>query len=98
MVLGPWSLVPWWAEDSGHEDAPIATVVVGALTTLFFLVPGLSVTVRRFHDVGLSGWLYLLFFVLSFVYIGGVIIFVITLLPSQKHDNKWGPVPEGIRL
>ena len=46
----------------------------------------------------MSGWLYLLFFVLSFVYIGGIVILVITLLPSQKHDNKWGAVPDGIRM
>lgn len=80
------------------DGAPIATSVLTVIAVLFFLVPMLAVTVRRFHDVGLSGWLYLLFFVLSFVYIGGIIIFVLTLLPSQKHDNKWGPVPAGVLL
>lgn len=77
---------------------PFVTMVVMGLAVLFFMVPAISVTVRRFHDVGLSGWLYLLFVVLSFVYIGGIIIFVITLIASQKHDNKWGPVPSGIRM
>jgi uncharacterized membrane protein YhaH (DUF805 family) len=77
---------------------PFVTMVVMGLAVLFFMVPAISVTVRRFHDVGLSGWLYLLFVVLSFVYIGGIIIFVITLIASQKHDNKWGPVPQGIRM
>lgn len=80
------------------DGSPVATGIVLTLTLLFFFLPTIAVTVRRFHDVGLSGWLYLLFIVLSLIYIGGIIIFVITLLPSQKHDNKWGPVPEGIRL
>jgi uncharacterized membrane protein YhaH (DUF805 family) len=81
-----------------EDDGPIVAGILGGIAILFFFVPTIAVAVRRFHDVGLSGWLYLLFFVLSFVYIGGIIIFVISLLPSQKHDNKWGPVPEGIRL
>lgn len=80
------------------DSGPIFSAILGAIAILFFFLPAIAVTVRRFHDVGLSGWLYLLFFVLSFAYIGGIIIFVITLLPSQKHDNKWGPVPEGIRF
>jgi uncharacterized membrane protein YhaH (DUF805 family) len=51
--------------------------------------------VRRIHDMGLSGWFYLLVFV---PYIGALIVFVFTLLPSQRQDNRWGSVPEGIRL
>lgn len=81
-----------------NGDGPVATVVVMVLGLLFFFLPGIAITVRRFHDVGLSGWLYLLFIVLSVIYIGGIIIFVISLLPSQRHDNKWGPPPEGIRF
>lgn len=80
------------------DEAFIVTGILGGLSMLFFLVPTIAVTVRRFHDVGLSGWLYLLFFLLSFIYIGGIIIFVISLIGSQKHDNKWGPVPAGVRF
>ena len=50
---------------------------------------------RRQHDIGLSGWFYLLILI---PYVGGLIIFVFTLIPSQKHDNKWGPVPYGVRV
>jgi len=84
----------------GNMDAesPIVTGILGGLTVLFFFVPIIAVTVRRFHDVGLSGWLYLLFLVLSFIYIGSIIIFVISLIGSQKHDNKWGPVPAGVNF
>jgi uncharacterized membrane protein YhaH (DUF805 family) len=51
------------------------------------------VTVRRIHDLGLSGWFYLLVFV---PYVGSLIIFVFTVMPTQKNENKWGPVPAGI--
>jgi uncharacterized membrane protein YhaH (DUF805 family)/cold shock CspA family protein len=80
------------------DEMPVATVGISLLLMLGGIIPGLAVTVRRFHDVGLSGWFYLLFFVLSFITIGGLIILVIALIPSQKRENKWGPVPSGIRI
>ena len=79
----------------GNLDAetPIATFALPVLFGLATLLPGVAVTVRRIHDLGLSGWFYLLFFVPS---IGGLIILVFALIPSQKYDNKWGPVPAGV--
>jgi len=59
------------------------------------IVPSIAITVRRQHDIGLSGWFYLL---ILLPYLGGMIIFVFSLIPSQKHENKWGPVPAGVRL
>ena len=58
---------------------------------LFYLVifiPHLSVLGRRFHDIGWSSWALLFIFV---PYIGGLIIFVATLIPSQQYPNKYGP-------
>ncbi len=79
-----------------YGDGPVAVIVVVLLAVAAGLLPGIAVTVRRFHDVGMSGWFYLLFFVLSFFTIGGLIILVVTLIPSQKRDNKWGPIPVGV--
>jgi uncharacterized membrane protein YhaH (DUF805 family) len=59
----------------------------------FFLatvVPSIAVTVRRLHDAGFSGWMYLLGFI---PYVGGFIILVLACLGS-KPDNKWGPNPK----
>ena len=75
-----------------------SAMAVSVAAGLFFLatfIPSLAITVRRIHDIGLSGWFYLLILI---PYIGGLIILVFTLVPSQKNDNKWGPVPEGIRV
>jgi uncharacterized membrane protein YhaH (DUF805 family)/cold shock CspA family protein len=77
------------------EELPVATVVAVVLLILATFIPGIALTVRRQHDIGLSGWFYLLVLV---PYVGGLIVFVFTLIPSQKHDNKWGPVPYGVRI
>ena len=77
---------------------PIASWLLPGLYYLATLLPYLALTVRRHHDVGLSGWFVLLFLLLSFVYVGSLILLVIALIPSQKHDNKWGPVPDGVPI
>jgi len=80
---------------SDGQWIPIITIVASVIFVLAGFIPALAVTVRRIHDIGLSGWFYLLVFI---PYIGGLIVFVFTLIPSQAHENKWGPVPEGIRI
>jgi len=81
-----------------NGNGPVAILVAVALAILAGFLPGLAVTTRRFHDVGMSGWFYLLFLVLSFFTIGGLIILVITLIPSQKRENRWGPIPGGVEV
>ncbi len=67
---------------------------VGLLTILYglaVLVPGLAVAVRRLHDVGKSGWYYLI----VLIPIAGAIWFlVLTCTDSQAGDNKYGPNPK----
>jgi uncharacterized membrane protein YhaH (DUF805 family)/cold shock CspA family protein len=79
----------------GSGAVPVVTIIVSVLFVLGTIIPSLGITVRRLHDIGLSGWFYLLVFVPS---VGSLIIFVMTLIPSQKHDNKWGPVPQGVPI
>lgn len=67
---------------------------IGILTALFsliLLIPSLSVTVRRLHDTGKSGWWILLSLI---PIIGGIIILIFTLLDSQPGSNKYGPNPK----
>ncbi|MBK8456238.1 MAG: DUF805 domain-containing protein [Phyllobacteriaceae bacterium] len=78
--------------DSANGFPLVLTALVGLLW-LAIIVPGLAVTVRRLHDIGLSGWFVLLQLI---PYIGGLIIFVMTLMPSQMNENKWGAIPAGI--
>ena len=69
-------------------------VVFGFSLIIYFLihlVPSIAVTVRRLHDTGKSGWLYLLTFI---PYIGSLIIFIFTVIEGDKGDNKYGPDPK----
>ena len=55
------------------------------------MVPSITVTVRRLHDIGKSGWYLLLAFI---PIIGGIWLVVLTCLDSQPGDNQYGPSPK----
>jgi uncharacterized membrane protein YhaH (DUF805 family) len=65
--------------------------ILGGLYMLAVFIPSLAVTVRRLHDSGNSGW-FILFELIP--YVGGIVLFVFTLLDSQSGSNKWGPNPK----
>ena len=67
--------------------ASLALVVVA----LGLIIPMITVSVRRLHDIGLSGWLYLLVFV---PLLGGLFLFICSLIPSSDKPNKHGPSPK----
>lgn len=78
--------------EGGAWSTPLVLwAVLGGLGYLALLVPGLAVMIRRLHDRDLTGWLALLNFV---PYIGGIIIFVLMLLPGTPGPNKYGPDPK----
>lgn len=52
---------------------------------LIFIIPILSVTVRRLHDVGKSGWNIL------WALVHVLIVFYYTLKEGDKGSNKYGP-------
>jgi uncharacterized membrane protein YhaH (DUF805 family) len=74
-------------------EAPVITAILCAAFVLATFLPALGMMIRRQHDIGLSGWFVLLSLIPS---VGNLIMLVFTLVPSQKHDNKWGPVPESL--
>jgi uncharacterized membrane protein YhaH (DUF805 family)/cold shock CspA family protein len=76
-----------------REMFPVTTVVVGIGFVLLTLIPWIALTVRRLHDVGMSGWFALLIQPLMFFSLGYIVLIVIGIIPSQARDNKWGPVP-----
>lgn len=64
--------------------------VLAGVWALATLIPNLSVTVRRFHDAGYTGWLWFLNLIPS---IGSIVVFVFMLLPSSPNANEWGMAP-----
>lgn len=66
----------------------------GIITLLFGLAiifPSWSVTVRRLHDIGKSGWW---FFINLIPYIGSIILFIFLVTDSQAGDNEYGEYPK----
>jgi uncharacterized membrane protein YhaH (DUF805 family) len=61
------------------------------LYTLAVLVPGLAVLVRRLHDVGKSGWMFLIALI---PIIGAIWLLVLLCTDSQPGSNKWGFNPK----
>lgn len=81
------------------EPSGLTAGIMGIFGLLIFayamaiLVPSLAMSVRRLHDTGRSGW----FLLLNLIpYIGGIIIFVFSVLDSQPGANQYGPNPKGL--
>lgn len=118
VVLLGAVLVPNLLEDGsvaadGNQGSEIFVSVLALLGLLYGLalfIPAVAVTVRRFHDVGLSGWLMLTpalpfvflfsgafewaFYSMVAVQLG---FLVVLLMDSQPRANCYGPDPKGER-
>lgn len=70
---------------------------LSALLGLAMLFINLSIGVQRLHDLGWSGWLWLLSIV---PLIGGLFTFVLMVLPGSRTANRYGapPPPNGIAV
>lgn len=77
-----------------NSELPAVTVGLFGLFLLATALPWFGLNVRRLHDIGLTGWLFLLFLIPTF---GTVIILIFALIPTQARENQWGPVPAGVR-
>lgn len=64
---------------------------IAGLWTLVILVPTLSLVVRRLHDIGKSGWWYLIALI---PLVGGIILLVWFCKDSDPQTNQWGPSPK----
>lgn len=63
------------------------------LYVLAMLIPGLAVGVRRLHDVGKSGWMFLIGLI---PLVGAIWLLVLFCTDSQQGNNKWGLNPKEI--
>lgn len=61
------------------------------LYVLAIFIPGLAVSVRRLHDVGKSGWMYLIIFI---PLVGAIWLLVLMVTDSDPGDNEYGPNPK----
>ena len=74
---------------AGLIDSIIGMPVLSAITFLGLLIPSISVSVRRLHDTGRSGWWYLL----SLVPIVSLVLLVFFAMDSKSEENPYGAAP-----
>jgi uncharacterized membrane protein YhaH (DUF805 family) len=86
LVLGSTT-----SPDGGATPGPagVPFLVAIGLFYLTVLVPSVALSVRRLHDVGLSGWLVLLGLIPS---AGGLVLLIFAVLPPSPAGAKYDPV------
>lgn len=73
-----------------YNDASGVGLLQG-LFTLAIIVPYIAATARRFHDIGKSGWMQLLFL----IPLVGFILWIIWMASDgNAGTNKYGPSPK----
>ncbi len=73
--------------DSIYIDNAQTMGPVELLSSLALLLPSLSVTARRLHDVGRSGW----WMLIAITIIGLIPLFIWYVSVGTKSKNKYGP-------
>lgn len=74
---------------------PLTSSYWGPMTVFvafFHTLPGITVTVRRLHDIGRSGWWYWIGLV---PLVGGLLLLVWMCWPSDDYANDYGEHPRG---
>ena len=70
-----------------------AFAFLGTIYNLAVLLPSLGVLFRRLHDIGKSGWWWLIGIV---PFVGWIVIIVFCCLDSQPGENQYGSNPKGL--
>ena len=53
-------------------------------------IPQITLSIRRLHDIGKSGWWQLLYITI----IGGIVVLIWLVTDTIKRKNQFGPVPK----
>jgi uncharacterized membrane protein YhaH (DUF805 family) len=75
----------------GIASAELGYGPIYGLYALATFIPGIAVSIRRLHDIGKSGWYFLLGIIPC---VGGIILLVFALTPGDPYDNEYGPDPK----
>ena len=62
------------------------------LLNIALFIPTIAVGIRRLHDIGKSGWWFLLAFI---PLVGGIWLMVLMCKDSNPGENNYGPSPKG---
>ena len=85
------ALAPIGMEIGSDSFVSYIPMVLYLLYGLFILIPSFTVSVRRLHDIGKSGWWILISLI---PVIGSIILLVWYCTEGQRCENEWGPDPK----
>lgn len=64
--------------------------ILDVLFQVFIFIPSLAIVVRRLHDIGKSGWFYLIAFI---PIVGWILIIIWACRKGQDGSNRFGSNP-----
>ena len=100
MVIGGFLVGLLGGLASGQLN-PIGYLLIGILVLANFaiIIPGIALMVRRFHDLDQTGWLALVFILLSFIpllgWLASIGLIIWFAMPGTVGPNKYGADPKG---
>ncbi|OEE57745.1 hypothetical protein A1OO_17365 [Enterovibrio norvegicus FF-33] len=72
-------------------DQILGSAFLSLIFSLALLIPSISLTARRLHDTGRSGWWQLI----ALIPLVGAIVMIVFLVQDSKEDNEHGVNPKG---
>ncbi|WP_339505127.1 DUF805 domain-containing protein [Pseudomonas sp. RL_105y_Pfl2_101] len=87
--LGFW-LATAWLLASNSTAALVVGGLLGAAVVLAFAFVSIQFNVQRLHDLGWSGWLWLVNLV---PFVGSIFPFILIIAPGNTGANQYGPPP-----
>ena len=89
IIMGVMTFVVADSDFGSGVATAIPMIIIGLLVSAS-IIPQIAIMVRRIHDTGNSGWMYLLTMI---PYIGFIAYIIFGVMETQQKTNKWGPVP-----
>ena len=77
--------------ESSSSILVLGLSIVLLLAYMCLIIPNISLSIRRLHDIGKSGWYLLIGFI---PLVGGIILLVWFCREGETGPNKWGPDPK----
>lgn len=88
-------ILGYQASDIVASFGGVVQSVVGVGIYIGILLP---IYVRRFHDIGKSGWVYLICLAgVPLCFIGGIALIIFLCKDSMPGDNRYGSNPKEVR-
>ncbi|UCQ26610.1 DUF805 domain-containing protein [Edwardsiella tarda] len=76
---------------TGNFSQEVGIGLLGGIYALVLFIPSIAVLVRRLHDIGRSGWWFLIILV---PLIGAIVLLVFTVQDSKPGQNQYGVNPK----